>query len=66
VMAPDVPWLSHFRRSVDIAVGPYEEITEFMKKHPEHIEQAFETLSYRQHEPGRDGQQRLLFRRTLG
>ena len=46
VMAPDVPWLSHFRRSVDIAVGPYEEITEFMKKHPEHIEQAFETLSY--------------------
>lgn len=46
VMAPDVPWLSHFRRSVDIAVGPYEEITDFMKKHPEHIEQAFETLSY--------------------
>jgi cephalosporin-C deacetylase len=46
VMAPDVPWLSHFRRSVDIAVGPYEEITEFLKKHPEHIEQAFDTLSY--------------------
>ena len=45
-MAPDVPWLSHFRRAVDIAVGPYEEITEFMKKHPERIEQAFETLSY--------------------
>jgi cephalosporin-C deacetylase len=45
-MAPDVPWLSHFRRSVDIANGPYEEITEFMKKHPEHIEAAFDTLSY--------------------
>ncbi|MDA0745564.1 MAG: alpha/beta fold hydrolase [bacterium] len=46
VMAPDVPWLSHFRRSVDIAVGPYEEITDFMKRFPEEIEQAFETLSY--------------------
>jgi cephalosporin-C deacetylase len=45
-MAPDVPWLSHFRRSVDIAVGPYEEITNFMKRFPQHIDQAFETLSY--------------------
>lgn len=46
VMAPDVPWLSHFRRAVDIAVGPYEEITEFLKKHPQHVERVFETLSY--------------------
>ncbi len=46
VMAPDVPWLSHFERAVDISVGPYEEITEFLKKHPQHIDQAFETLSY--------------------
>ena len=46
VMAPDVPWLSHFQRSVDLAVGPYEEITNFMKRHPERIEQAFEVLSY--------------------
>lgn len=46
VMAPDVPWLSHFRRSVDIAVGPYAEITNFLKKFPEKIEQAFNTLSY--------------------
>ena len=45
-MAPDVPWLSHFERAVDIAVGPYEEITDFMKKHPEQIDGAFETLSY--------------------
>ena len=45
-MCPDVPWLSHFRRSVDIAVGPYEEITNFMKRFPEQIEKAFETLSY--------------------
>ena len=45
-MAPDVPWLSHFRRSVDLAVGPYEEITDFMKRFPDKIEQAFETLSY--------------------
>jgi len=46
VMAPDVPWLSHFRRSVDIAVGPYEEITSFMKRFPQEIETAFMTLSY--------------------
>lgn len=46
VMAPDVPWLSHFRRAIEIAVGPYEEITHFMKRHPQHIEQAFATLSY--------------------
>ncbi len=45
-MAPDVPWLSHFRRSVDLAVGPYEEITDFMKRFPDRIEEAFETLSY--------------------
>ncbi|MDA0335785.1 MAG: alpha/beta fold hydrolase [bacterium] len=46
VMAPDVPWLSHFERAVDIAVGPYEEITDFMKAYPERVEDAFRTLSY--------------------
>jgi cephalosporin-C deacetylase len=45
-MAPDVPWLSHFKRSVDIAVGPYEEITNFLKRFPQHIDQAFDTLTY--------------------
>lgn len=45
-MAPDVPWLSHFRRSIDLAVGPYEEITDFLKRFPDQIERAFETLSY--------------------
>jgi cephalosporin-C deacetylase len=45
-MAPDVPWLSHFRRSVDLALGPYEEITDFMKRHPDRIEDAFDTLAY--------------------
>lgn len=45
-MAPDVPWLSHFRRAVDLATGPYEEITDFMKRFPEQIETAFTTLSY--------------------
>ena len=45
-MAPDVPWLSHFERAIDIAVGPYEEITDFMKAYPEKIDQAFATLSY--------------------
>lgn len=46
VMAPDVPWLSHFRRSVDLAVGPYEEITDFMRRFPDRIEDAFATLAY--------------------
>lgn len=46
VMAPDVPWLSHFRRAIDLAVGPYTEITHFMKRFPDRIEQAFATLSY--------------------
>lgn len=46
VMAPDVPWLSNFERAVEIAVGPYEEITDFMKAYPEQIEKAFDTLSY--------------------
>jgi len=46
VMAPDVPWLSDFRRSIDIAIGPYEEITTFMKRFPQRIEEAFGTLSY--------------------
>lgn len=46
VMAPDVPWLSHFRRSIDLAVGPYEEITDFMRRFPERIEDAFATLAY--------------------
>ena len=45
-MAPDVPWLSHFERSVEIAMGPYEEITDFMKAYPDQIDQAFTTLSY--------------------
>lgn len=45
-MAPDVPWLSHFRRAVEVAVGPYGEITAFFKRYPEQIEPAFLTLSY--------------------
>ena len=45
-MAPDVPWLSHFRRALDICVGPYEEIINFLKRFPEQIEPAFRTLSY--------------------
>ena len=36
-------WL---RRAVDLAVGPYEEITDFMKRFPDQIEAAFSTLSY--------------------
>lgn len=45
-MAPDVPWLSNFRRAIDLAVGPYMEITDFLKRYPDRVEQAFGTLSY--------------------
>lgn len=45
-LAPDVPWLSNFRRSIDIAVGPYEEITNFLKRWPEDVDTVFRTLSY--------------------
>jgi len=44
---PEVPYLCHFRRSVDIAAaGPYREISDWMRLRPETAEQSWKTLSY--------------------
>lgn len=44
---PDVPFLAHFRRAVEITdVYPYEEIAEYGRLHPDRVESVFETLSY--------------------
>jgi cephalosporin-C deacetylase len=44
---PDVPFLSHFRRAVDITgEDPYLEITRYLSTHRDHAEQVFRTLSY--------------------
>ena len=44
---PDVPFLSHFRRAVDIsAKDPYCEITRYLSTHRDRAEQVFRTLSY--------------------
>jgi cephalosporin-C deacetylase len=44
---PDVPFLCHFPRSLDVAIeGPYLEITRYLKVHRDHVEQVFSTLSY--------------------
>jgi cephalosporin-C deacetylase len=43
----EVPFLCHFRRSVDIAAaGPYREISDWMRMRPETAEQAWQTLGY--------------------
>ncbi len=47
VAMPDVPYLCHFRRSVDVASqGPYPEIAAYCRHWPQHEEQVFRTLSY--------------------
>jgi cephalosporin-C deacetylase len=44
---PDVPYLCHFRRSLEIAQqGPYLELATYFKIYPEREEAAFRTLSY--------------------
>lgn len=44
---PDVPFLCHFRRAVDMhTAGPYGELLEYMKRRPEHVERVYKTLSY--------------------
>lgn len=44
---PDVPFLCHFRRSMEAhTAGPYQEISEYLKRRPEHWEPVFRTLSY--------------------
>ncbi len=43
----DVPFLCHFRRSVEIAPDPpYTEITRYLSVHRDQVERVFQTLSY--------------------
>ncbi|NPV06705.1 MAG: prolyl oligopeptidase family serine peptidase [Anaerolineae bacterium] len=44
---PDVPYLCHYRRSLEIAQqGPYLELSAYFRLYPDREEQAFRTLSY--------------------
>jgi cephalosporin-C deacetylase len=44
---PDVPFLCHFRRSVEITPnGPFTEIAQYLAVHSREVERTFETLSY--------------------
>lgn len=44
---PEVPYLCHFERAIEVATeGPYLEVLGFMKTHPEDVETVKETLSY--------------------
>jgi len=44
---PDVPFLCHFRRAVDLSDRePYTEITTYLSVHRDHVAAAFRTLSY--------------------
>jgi cephalosporin-C deacetylase len=44
---PEVPFLCHFRRAVEIAgTDPYLEILRYLKCHRDKIDQAFSTLAY--------------------
>jgi cephalosporin-C deacetylase len=45
--APDVPFLCHFRRAVQISDAfPYGEITKYLSVHREHADAVWRTLSY--------------------
>lgn len=47
VVMPDVPFLCHFRRAVEITPdAPYTEITRYLSVHRDRTEAAFHTLSY--------------------
>ncbi|HHX65450.1 MAG TPA: acetylxylan esterase [Chloroflexi bacterium] len=44
---PEMPYLCHFRRAVDMAVRPpYLEIATYLQRHPDRAEQVWRTLSY--------------------
>lgn len=44
---PDVPYLCHFRRSVEIfTAGPYHELVTYWKQQPYTVEKSYHTLSY--------------------
>jgi cephalosporin-C deacetylase len=47
VAMPDVPFLSHYRRAVEITDShPYVEISAYLRVHREKLETVFQTLSY--------------------
>ncbi|MGQ9479434.1 MAG: acetylxylan esterase [Thermoproteota archaeon] len=44
---PEIPFLCHFERAVEVAAtDPYLEIARYLKTHPDRFEKVFETLSY--------------------
>lgn len=44
---PDVPWLAHIRRGVEIApLGPFGEVRTYLSAHRDRVAQTFRTLSY--------------------
>jgi cephalosporin-C deacetylase len=44
---PDVPFLCHYRRALDLSsTDPYLEIERYLKIHRDHVDQVFTTLSY--------------------
>jgi len=44
---PDIPFLCDFRRAIDVApVGPYPEISSFLKSYPSMYDDVLRTLSY--------------------
>ncbi|HUB41732.1 MAG TPA: acetylxylan esterase [Streptosporangiaceae bacterium] len=44
---PDVPFLCHFRRAVQVAErGPYLEVARYLKIHRDHVDAALRTLDY--------------------
>ncbi len=47
VVMPDVPFLCHFRRAVELTPDPpYTEIARYLSVHRDRVDQVFETLSY--------------------
>ncbi|MCD6519735.1 MAG: acetylxylan esterase [Anaerolineae bacterium] len=47
VAMPEMPYLCHFKRAVEMAVqGPYLEIADYIKRWPDRAEQVWRTLSY--------------------
>lgn len=44
---PDVPFLAHFRRAVDVTdTAPYRELADYCRVHGDRVDQVFATLSY--------------------
>lgn len=47
VALPDVPFLCHFDRALDIALaGPYQELQRYAAKYPRHLPAMLQTLAY--------------------